>query len=72
MKITQDQNLLSFNTFGFKVSASEYFAVQTVGDLHELHKNRQLKKSNLGILGGGSNITFTANFDGLLLHNQIK
>jgi UDP-N-acetylmuramate dehydrogenase len=72
MKITQDQNLLSFNTFGFEVSASEYFAVQTVGDLHELHKNRQLKKSNLGILGGGSNITFTANFDGLLLHNQIK
>ena len=72
MKITQDQNLLSFNTFGFEVSASEYFAVQTIADLHELHQNQQLKKSNLGILGGGSNITFTGNFDGLLLHNQIK
>lgn len=63
-------SLRAFNTFGIDVKA-KYFA--TFSNTSEL--SQQLKahpQEKLLILGGGSNMLFTEDFDGLVLRNQIK
>lgn len=62
------QSLKSYNTFGLDIYANEYISIrdeETITDLAPIEKP-------FLILGGGSNILFTKDFDGLLLHNHIK
>lgn len=72
------ENILikQYNTFGISVYANLFAKLNSIdelGELLELNKrttnNEQL--STL-ILGGGSNILFTKNFEGLVLKNEIK
>lgn len=65
-------DLKSFNTFGFDIQAQQYQAIEEAEDLRQLYKDGVFQSQHWGILGGGSNITFTQNFEGLLLHNKIS
>lgn len=68
--VDKNVDLKPYNTFGISVSA-KYFAVfQDVSSLAELLRNHQNK--NITILGGGSNVLFTKEYDGLILRNEIK
>ena len=71
MLIQKNWPLIDFNTFGFNVTASEFISITDIDQLKELFDSHQLKRTDIGILGGGSNITFTTNFEGLLLRNEI-
>ena len=71
MLIQEHCDLTPFNTFGFDVWAKELVAIQGIEQLKELFDKNVLKRNDIGILGGGSNITFTGNFQGLLLKNEI-
>ena len=71
MLIQKNWPLIDFNTFGFNVTASEFISITDIDQLAELFDSHQLKRTDIGILGGGSNITFTTNFEGLLLRNEI-
>ena len=62
-------SLKGFNTFGIDVAARYYAQVKDPEQALELISS--YKEKNLLILGGGSNVLFTKNFDGLLLHNTI-
>lgn len=64
-------DLKSFNTFGFDIQAQQYQSIEEAEDLRQLYKDGVFESQHWGILGGGSNITFTQNFEGLLLHNKI-
>lgn len=72
MYIIQDSSLHAYNTFGMEVKASALLEVEHQEDLAEIYSHivPQFKKSL--ILGGGSNVLFTADFDGLVLVNRIK
>jgi len=69
---TQNQSLKAFNTFGFDVVAHQYLPIESPEDLTALFQKHAFEKQPFGILGGGSNITFTQDFSGLLLHNRIQ
>ena len=69
---TQNQSLKAFNTFGFDVVAHQYLPIELPEDLTALFQKHAFEKQPFGILGGGSNITFTQDFSGLLLHNRIQ
>lgn len=69
MKINQNISLTSFNTFGIDVSA---IAFTEVGCFEHLTNVLRKNKKQLLILGGGSNILFTQNFDGLVIKNNFK
>ncbi len=74
MSITIQENisLKLYNTFGIDVQAKNFATFQSVEQLQEL---LQLKLKTLNsklILGGGSNILFTKNVEGLVLKNEIK
>jgi UDP-N-acetylmuramate dehydrogenase len=63
-------SLKTYNTFGINAKASFFANFSSVDDLITLLKERENRK--LFILGGGSNILFTKNFDGLVLKNEIQ
>jgi UDP-N-acetylmuramate dehydrogenase len=73
MIIQENHSLKTLHTFGIDVSAKYFATFEQVHELAELYdfvkKNRMARSM---ILGGGSNVLFTKDFDGLLLKNQIK
>jgi UDP-N-acetylmuramate dehydrogenase len=70
MQIQENFSLKPYNTFNIDVVAKHFASFGNVDELIELI-NHQPPVPTL-ILGGGSNILFTKNFDGLILKNEIK
>lgn len=69
MQVQQNYLLRKFNTFGIDARAklfSTFFSVEELKELLEINPVEQKL-----ILGGGSNILFTKNFDGFVLKNEI-
>ncbi|MGF2412425.1 UDP-N-acetylmuramate dehydrogenase [Ferruginibacter sp.] len=78
MQIQSNISLKKYNTFGIDVLA-KYFAsfntVDTLGQLLQYDDSRAKSQKNqipILILGGGSNMLFTKNFEGIVLKNEIK
>ena len=71
MQIKNDFSLKGFNTFGIDVRAKEFVLVKDHQDLFDLILKRDLTKEKFLMLGGGSNILFTKDFEGLLIKNEI-
>ena len=69
MEIKKNISLKSYNTFGIDVSATRFVEVATVDELKSVLFNNNLP---LLILGGGSNLLFTKNFEGLAIKNNLK
>ncbi len=67
--IASHVDLTPYNTFGIQVFAKEFASFSTVAQLHQLVNSNREKE--LFILGGGSNILFTQDFNGLILRNEI-
>ena len=65
----KNYSLKSLNSFGIDVNADNFYSVE---NLSELFKFLKTKPSNLFILGGGSNILFTKNVEGTVLHINLK
>ena len=72
MNIIANYPLLKLNTFGVDVKAKYFVSINTVNELIELTKTKVFKDLQLLILGGGSNILFTKDFNGLVILNSIK
>ena len=68
MLVLENISLKKLNTFGIDVSAKYFAGFNSVEQLHEF---LELNEQQTLILGGGSNILFTKNFDGLVLKNDI-
>ena len=72
MKIQQNYSLKKYNTFGLAVKAKYFASFSSENELVNLLKNDICKTEKLFILGGGSNILLTQDFDGIVLANTIK
>ncbi|WP_026462825.1 UDP-N-acetylmuramate dehydrogenase [Adhaeribacter aquaticus] len=72
MTFRQNYSLKDLNTFGLDVTAKQYASFSSVQELQVLLQLPELDKSNILILGGGSNVLFTQNFDGTVLQNKIE
>ena len=71
MNILENISLKPYNTFSINAKAKYFAAFNTTDELAEL-LNYKLKTINHKlILGGGSNILFTKDFDGLVLKNEL-
>jgi len=72
MLIQENVQLLPYNTFGLKASASHFCSVTSVKELKEaIEFGRSRSLSNF-VLGGGSNVLFTKDIDALLLKIDMK
>ncbi|MBS1543155.1 MAG: UDP-N-acetylmuramate dehydrogenase [Bacteroidetes bacterium] len=72
MHIEENVSLASLNTFGIEVKAKYFVSIYNESDLLELLKLPLWKSQPVLILGGGSNILFTRDFDGIVVQSCIK
>jgi len=72
MELQKDYSLKKLNTFGIDVKASFFTAFTSVTELVQLLGDSSPALKSKLILGGGSNILFTKNFEGLVMQNKIK
>ena len=68
--IQTNKNLKEYNTFGISVKAEMFAVFSSIEELKQILSFRNDKK--LLVLGGGSNLLLTKDFDGLVIKNQIK
>lgn len=72
MNIQKDYSLLPHNTFGVDVKASLFIEYASVDELKQLLRDYPLKESSWLHIGGGSNLLFTADYPGMILHSAIR
>ena len=68
--IQTNKNLKEYNTFGISVKAEMFAVFSSIEELKQILSLRNDKK--LLVLGGGSNLLLTKDFDGLVIKNEIK
>lgn len=71
MQVYQNYSIKKYNTFGIAATAKYFATFSSISELQELLKNNENISSNI-ILGGGSNILFTKNYDGIILKNEVE
>lgn len=69
--IHQHVNLRPLNTFGIEAFADFYTEINSAAEFAELIREDIYRQHKKLIIGGGSNILFTADFKGLVIRNRI-
>ncbi len=70
MQVQKDFSLKKYNTFGIAAIARYFSTFFNTEELESIIENNKKITSKM-ILGGGSNILFTKDYDGLVLKNEI-
>lgn len=63
--------LEQYNTMNISAKCHDFFEFTEVEDILEFIQQRDLTKEKYFILGGGSNVLFVEDYDGLILHPNI-
>lgn len=71
MEIKQDISLRNYNSFGIDVKAGLFVEIKSAEDLYQLVSTAEYRSNPSFILGGGNNILFTKDFEGLIIKNSI-
>ncbi|MFA6325231.1 MAG: UDP-N-acetylmuramate dehydrogenase [Candidatus Paceibacterota bacterium] len=72
MKIFKNYDLTKLNTFGIKAKADFFIEIKNEEDFLELLKTSEFKDNQKLFLGGGSNVLFTKDFNGIVILNRLK
>ncbi|UKJ07154.1 UDP-N-acetylmuramate dehydrogenase [Solitalea lacus] len=72
MVIHHNKSLKRLNTFGVEVNALNFVEILHADQLADLFKNKEVVNQSLLFLGGGSNMLFTHDFNGLVIKMGIK
>lgn len=72
MTISKHVSLLPFNTFGIDVKTDYLIEYSSVEELSAILKSELVTSHRLLHVGGGSNLLFLNDFDGVVLHSQLK
>ena len=70
--IESNVSLKNFNTFGIDVSSKLFSQVENEDQVRNVIQSSEFSNNTSLILGGGSNLLFTKNFDGFVLRNHIQ
>ena len=72
LQITENVSLRQFNTFGVEAKARWFVEINSEEDLFQLFSNERWRTVPRLVLGGGSNILFTRDYEGLVVKIGIK
>jgi len=72
MNIQENISLKPFNTFGIEATAKYFIEITSIEELKALLKTAIFSTNERLILGGGSNILLTKDFDGIVVKIAIK
>ncbi|MBU1098977.1 MAG: UDP-N-acetylmuramate dehydrogenase [Bacteroidetes bacterium] len=71
-EIIRNYSLTDLNTFNLEVEAEYFLELSKPGDYKIVLENESLHKKPKLILGGGSNMLFTGDYEGLVIKNSIS
>lgn len=71
MLLLKNHSLKNLNTFGVDVKAKLFAEVLSGEELIKILSNESLKRKKKFVLGGGSNILFTKDFEGIIIKISI-
>lgn len=71
-QILENVSLKHLNTFGIEAHAKFFAEINSISYLQELIQNKIFTDAEKLIVGGGSNMLFTKNFEGIVLKNNLK
>lgn len=69
--VQENISLKQYNTFRIDVKAKWFASIKSEEELHLLFSDLRFKNVKKLIMGGGSNMLFTRDFDGLIIHIEI-
>ncbi len=72
IRILENISIKNFNTFGVEAKARYFAAISGYDALRSLIQREKPAEKKLLIMGGGSNLLFTGDFNGWVLRNEIK
>lgn len=72
LQIKEHVNLKPFNTFGIEAFCDHFTEINSVDDFLNLIQEDIYKQSPKLFIGGGSNLLFTKDFNGLVIKNNLK
>ena len=73
MRSFDNYSLLAHNTFGIDARCSRFVEYENVMELHEVLEHlRENPDMPFFHIGGGSNLLFTSDFEGIILHSAIR
>jgi len=72
LQIHENISLKPYNSFGIDVKASYFAEILEEADLVELFQGELVKSQQLLVIGGGSNVLFTQDYEGLVVKISIK
>ena len=72
MIVQKDVQLKPFNTFGIEATAKYFIEVSSIDQLQGILQSPDYQSTERLILGGGSNMLLTKDFDGLVIKIAIK
>ena len=67
---TTNKDLTAYNTFRMKVKCRSFIEYDSIADLIDIDFGTLPKP--VKHIGGGSNLLFSGNFDGTILHSAVK
>ena len=70
LNFQKDTSLLPYNTFGIDVRSKQFVGVKSIDELQAVLNQNQLE--NLLVLGGGSNLLLTKDFEGLTIRIENR
>ena len=72
MKDIRDYSLLAHNTFGIDAKCKRFLEYSSVEEAQQIVAGLTAADQPLLILGGGSNLLLTGNYEGTVIHSAIK
>ena len=70
--IQYDKDITSMTTFGIPAKAKYFAEYSSVKELREIIRSDEFQSSEIFHIGGGSNLLFLSDYDGLILHSAIR
>ncbi len=70
--IEENFSLKNHNTFGINAKAKYFAEFESLFTLKEIISSEIFQNNKSFILGGGSNILLTKDYDGIIIHNKIE
>ncbi len=67
MEIKENYSLKNYNTFGVDVNTKYYIEIINENELYEFLSNQKYEREKLLVIGEGSNILFSKDYDGIVL-----
>lgn len=70
--LRKNYSLKNYNTFGIEANAKYFFEFDTVEEINDFLSKNDIINIQYLLLGGGSNLLFIEDFNGLVIHPKIK